>query len=152
MRHLTIIGVATLVCALLTGLAYHLDSTRIERQTQAREQQISEEFASHEKRYIDAAITLLSGDDVNSAFVDEIRETQTTLATESDWRQRTEQFELLVARVRPRVLASLPPELGTDPQSQELRRLQDEMNGALHRRDVLLDRILNPQKHQTPDF
>lgn len=136
MRHLLLLGIATVLLASLAWQAWQFDQARQHaRQTQL-EQQINQDALTLEQQYLAHARTLISLLDPQDALLVDIDHARSAL-TDLPLAQRQTQFQNLVERIRLRILQA-PDPANSETLLQEWRRLTDQMNGALHRHRQLL--------------
>src|SRR5690606_28819943 len=92
-----------------------------------------------EQQYLNSAQSLLRLINPNDPLLAVIENHQTSMANETDLQVHSQQFDALVTQIRPRLVA--PPADLPESGMQEWRRIQDLMNGALHRRRLLLENV-----------
>lgn len=139
MRHFVLLTIATLIFATLTWLAWEHDQSRQQAKHAEVELQISQDALALEQQYLSHARTLIALLDPQDSLLAEIDATRTVLTDMSSLVEREPRFQDLVARIRARLLRS-PDPAQSDALLQEWRRLTDQMNGALHRRNLLLEK------------
>lgn len=132
-----LLSVATALLASLTWMAWHADQARLQSAQAAIAQQISDDAKTLEQQYLTHARTLIGLLDPADPLLADISAAQPALATMPALAERDPLFQDLVTRIRVRLLRA-PDPAQTEPLLQEWRRLTDQMNGALHRRQQLL--------------
>lgn len=137
MRHAILLTVASVLLASLTWMAWHADQARLQAARAAIAQQLSDDAKTLEQQYLTHARTLIGLLDSADPLLTDIRAAQPALATMADLAERDPLFQALVTRIRARLLRA-PDPAQSEPLLQEWRRLTDQMNGALHRRQQLL--------------
>lgn len=137
MRHVILLAVATVLLASLTWAAWRSDQARQQSTQAAIAQQISDDAKALEQQYLTHARTLISLLDPADPLLTDISAAQPALATMATVAERDPLFQDLVAGIRARLLRA-PDPTQSEPLLQEWRRLTDQMNGALHRRQQLL--------------
>lgn len=137
MRHLILLTVATLLLASLTWMAWRSDQARLHAAQATLAQQISDDAKALEQQYLTHARTLIGLLDPTDPLLTDISAAQPALATMPALAERDPLFRDLVVRIRARLLRAPDPS-PSDALLQEWRRLTDQMNGALHRREQLL--------------
>lgn len=138
MRHLLVLGIATLLLATLTWQAWQYDHNRQQARASRLETQLNHEALVLEQQYLAYAhtlISLLAPEDTLLAEIEQARESLEDLPLA----QRQRPFQALVERIRVRLLQQAPDPARSDVLLQEWRRLTDQMNGALHRHRQLLE-------------
>ena len=137
MRHAILLTVASVLLASLTWMAWHADQARLQAARAAIAQQLSDDARTLEQQYLTQARTLIGLLDPADPLLTDIRAAQPALATMPELAERDPLFQDLVARIRAHLLQA-PDPAQSEPLLQEWRRLTDQMNGALHRRQQLL--------------
>jgi len=137
MRHAILLTVASLLLASLTWIAWQSDQARLHNAQAAIAQQLSDDAKTLEQQYLTQARTLIDLLDPADPLLTDIRAAQPALATMPVLAEREPLFQDLVARIRTRLLRAPDPGQ-SETLLQEWRRLTDQMNGALHRRQQLL--------------
>lgn len=132
-----LLSVATALLASLTWMAWHADRSRLQAAQATIAQQVSDDAKTLEQQYLTHARTLIGLLDPADPLLADISAAQPALATMPALTERDPLFQDLVARIRVRLLRA-PDIAQSEPLLQEWRRLTDQMNGALHRRQQLL--------------
>lgn len=135
-----LLGTATLIFANLTWWAWNSDQARQQAAHTSLEQQISEDALALEQQYLSRARTLIALLNPQDALLTEIDSARISLTTQSSLAQRQAEFDTMADRIRLHLLQS-PAPADNDALLQEWRRLTDQMNGALHRRSLLLEEL-----------
>lgn len=138
MRHIILIGAVTLLMAMLTALAWQHDHARQADHQSSVEHQIDSDMQRLEQQYLSGARSLLALRGGNDGLIADIDNAQAELGTITSPRERDQQFQALVARIRTRLLNAPNDNEAT---LQEWRRIQDQLNGSLHRRTQLQERL-----------
>lgn len=154
MRHLLILGVASIVFALMTAVAWQHDTDRAMQAQRDKQQAIDGRLLALEMEYLQGAQTLLtviagrwsSGGSPNAGsmasspneLLDAIGNALAAFPDMQDNRAREMVFDNLEKRVRGVLLQHDPARFG-DTVAQEWRRQTDRMNGVLHRRALLVE-------------
>jgi predicted aminopeptidase len=137
MRHAIVLGLVTLCFAVMGSFAYQFDLSRQSAAQSQRYADIHKDLHRLETQYLTNArilIEILNPQDPLLALLDSA---PNTLNAIEDVAERDAQFQALVAKVRVKLLTE-PTDLMDDAVLQEWRRITDQMNGALHRRQRLL--------------
>ena len=137
MRHVILLTVATALLASLTWMAWRSDQARLQTAQATIAQQISDDAKVLEQQYLTHARTLIGLLDPADPLLSDISAAQPALATMPALAERDALFQDLVTRIRARLLRAPDPSQ-SELLLQEWRRLTDQMNGALHRRQQLL--------------
>ena len=137
MRHVILLTLASLLLGSLTWSAWEYDRARQQASRDAVAQQFSQDALKLEQQYLGHARTLIALLDPQDSLLAEIDSARSTLAAQPVLAEREPLFQDLVGRIRGRLLQA-PDPTRSESFLQEWRRLQDQMNGALHRRSQLL--------------
>ena len=146
MRHALILFLASAFFALVTTAAWHYDTSRATQVARERQQAIDARLQELETDYLQGARSLLAlvpadlatGHPSKEDLLAQIDAMLASPASSLDRNARDIAFDDLVGRVRD-VLLRVAPETFGDSIAQEWRRQNDRMNGALHRRNLLLE-------------
>lgn len=153
MRHLLILGVASLVFALMTAVAWQHDTQRATQAQRDKQQAIDGRLLALEMEYLQGAQTLLTviatrrssgalpDSDAQNDLLDAIGKALVAFPAKQDSKAREAAFDSLETRIRIVLLQHDPARFG-DAVAQEWRRQTDRMNGALHRRALLVEQAL----------
>ena len=137
MRHAIILGGFSLLFAVLMGFAYQYDQSRHNANIAGQQAALDAELDRLESQFLTQAYTLLTLAKPGDPLLAELDAAKAALAGVPEFTQRDDRFQQLAGAVRTAVLSASTTHLN-EPQLQEWRRTQDQMNGALHRREVLL--------------
>lgn len=148
MRHVLILLLASVFFALVTTLAWHHDTANATQAQRERQQALDTRLVAIETEYLQGARRLLAlvpagaapEQASNDALLAAVDTALATLASTPDRDAREVAFDALAERLG-EVLLRVAPETFGDSIAQEWRRQNDRMNGALHRRRVLLEQI-----------
>ena len=141
MRHIILLTVATLLLAATTWSAYQFDLSRQQSQHDVFAQQISQDALKLEQQYLNNARTLIALLDPHDPLLARLESAQSMLTAVPSVREREPVFQELVSRVQTRLLSVPENQNQSDTRLQEWRRITDQMNGALNRREQLLLRL-----------
>lgn len=136
MRHAVLLWFVSVAMALLAVQAYQWDLARAASAQQRVSDQINADLLRLEQQYLAQARSLISTLDARDPLLDAIDASQTALAGSAQ--DRDGPFQALVIRIRARLLQA-PATTGVH--QQEWQRSVDQMNGALHRRSLLLEQM-----------
>lgn len=144
MRHVILLTVATLLLATITWSAYQFDLSRQQSRHDDIAQQISQDALKLEQQYFNHARTLIALLDPHDTLLVQIESAQSSLAAMPSISEREPVFQDLVSRIQTRLLfvpiSGRQDQSQNDARLQEWRRITDQMNGALNRREQLLHR------------
>lgn len=140
MRHVILLGLASLLFAVLTWFAYTSDSARQQSILQDEQAAIDADLYKLEQGYLAAAHTLITALDATDPLIADLDALRIRNPAETALprAERATRFDALVDRIRARLLSANVAAM-SDPVAQEWRRATDQMNGALHRRKLLLE-------------
>lgn len=140
MRHAVILGLTSLLFALLTGMAYQFDLARQHAAHEQRYTEVNANIRSLESLYVTQARALIGALNPQDPLLEALDNAASTLAATTSLTERDTHFQTLVTQVRTKLLTT-PTEQMSEPMRQEWRRSTDQMNGALHRRQRLLAQL-----------
>lgn len=145
MRHFILLTLATLLLASITWSAYQFDLSRQQSRHDAITQQISQDALKLEQQYFNHARTLIALLDQHDTLLAQIESAQSSLAAMPSITEREPVFQDLVSRIQTRLLfvpiSGRQDQSQNDARLQEWRRITDQMNGALNRREQLLQKL-----------
>jgi hypothetical protein len=146
MRHVAILLLASLGFAFMTAVAWQHDTARALQGKRERQQAMDTRLLALETDYLRGARSLLAlvpadhspAQSSMASLLEEIDAVLAHAASASNIDAREAAFDAVVARIGD-VLLRVEPEAFGNSIAQEWRRQNDRMNGALHRRKLLLD-------------
>ncbi len=144
MRHAMVLGFVTLCFVVMGVFAYQFDLARQSAAHGERYADINKDLHKLEMQYLTHARILIEAINPQDPLLTLLDSAPNTLNAINDVQERDAQFQALVAKVRVKLLTE-PTDLMDDTALQEWRRLSDQMNGALHRRQRLLGQINDTQ-------
>ncbi|CBL44368.1 similar to phage-associated protein [gamma proteobacterium HdN1] len=152
MRHLLVLSAATLVFVLITAVSWKYDASRATQSQRDQQQAVDGRLLALEINYLQGAHTLLSvivarqssgaasASNTLQTLADNVEAAISEFPSQQDIDARKAAFENLQNRIQIALLQQDPTSLG-DAVAQEWRRQTDRMNGALHRRRVLVEQM-----------
>lgn len=138
MRHLSLLAVGTLIMAICTSLAWQWDQARTLSAENAAQAPLQHQINTLEHQYLSTARALLAQQNAADPLLNQIDHEPAEWKTLTSIQERDAAFQTLASKVRARLLTAPSNDAAT---LQEWRRTQDIMNGALHRRDLLIEQI-----------
>ncbi len=146
MRHAVVLLLASLFFALMTAVTWQHDTARALQDKRERQQAMDTRLLALETDYLRGARSLLAlvpaglspAQASMGPLLEEIDTALVDFASTSDIDAREVAFDSLVTRIG-EVLLRVEPETFGNSIAQEWRRQNDRMNGALHRRSLLLE-------------
>lgn len=138
MRHAIVLGIASWLFAMLMTLAWQFDQQRHNVAQERQTATLDAELDRLESTYLTQAHTLLTLANPAHPLLPAIEAARAALADVPGLAERETRFNQLTGEVRTALLGASTERFG-EPQLQEWRRAQDQMNGALNRRQHLLN-------------
>lgn len=148
MRHVLVLVLTSIFFAFMTAVAWQHDTARARQESSEKKQAMDARLQALETDYLKAARSLLAlvppaRSPAPLTNEDLQAEIDTVLASFESVRgieAREAAFDTMVVHIHD-VLLRVEPERFGNSIAQEWRRQNDRMNGALHRRSLLLDQI-----------